>query len=170
MDLRNNHALLLGKNKAFVEKYLQKNNWTYEYFPAEQIKDGFDILETCSLLFWFDTTGVVHTISTTSKYNETVPLYFEGEEIFKVGYSYIVINYLKSYAVSITEKDFHEDDIGSYKLLEITLPQGIIFRINVNTKSTIFGFLVYFGYTPFNYVNGVSLSEFMDEKGKALNS
>ncbi|MDP8079717.1 hypothetical protein [Phocoenobacter skyensis] len=161
-DIKKNPKLFLGKSKTELIEYLEQNAIKFEHFPQDQIDNGFNIINTSNMHFWFDCEDINYRIDVMSLGD----LYFNKTKINKQGYALTVLDYLNNIATKLSETDhIDNDDMGKYKLVVYELEK--LFRIYITytcDNHCIFCFSLYVdGYNLYEYKRGISLEDYMQE-------
>lgn len=168
MDMMKNTHLLLGNDKECLKKYLQSKNMNYYEFPEDQISEGFNIIQTENTLFWFDCLDILYAIHMDfHNYcsNKDLSIYINNTAINSRGFGRKVVEFLQQYGNLYGSSQFHDEDLGEYRLVTYMIKGGVSYMLNIDNSDTIFGLAVqYDGYSPYQYKKGISINTFLKDK------
>ncbi|WP_230660757.1 hypothetical protein [Psychrobacter sp. I-STPA10] len=164
MDFKDNPLLFLNKDRSFLENFLLEKKLVFNIYPEEQRVEGFDIIESNKVSFWFDCLGFIYSIHADFNKEElSLPIFLNGVKINETGYAKSVTNYFERVGKIFNESDFYDDSIGKYRLVVYDLSENIKVILNIDSSKSVFGLVInYDGYSPYQYKKGISLSDFLN--------
>lgn len=163
IDLKCHLRFFLQKDRNFIRKFLGKNNISYDVFPEEQRKAGFDIIETPGIEFWFDCSNKVYMLNIDFSCHENNQIFtlFGGLKLKDQEVVSAFLAFLEETGTKFSEYEY-QDANRSLQVIVFELKDKVMVFVTLY-KDIVSGITIkYDGYSTFEYKEGISLEEFLN--------